>query len=248
MKKRMLWCLLASLIVVGVLVAGCSKSGSTTSGSTTSGSTVTTQEPSSSPTASTQSQTSGNQWIAGLFTKLKQGRGFQADFTNTTYTGAMSSGTMWKQNDTLKMATTVKGIPMVMIINYADKTMVSYRTDTEKGYKMTLPAQYESQNLSNYWNNVDPATVKDLGTQSINGETCHGIQYSITLYGFPDTVKMWLDENLDFPVQIITTTPGGQINTMNFTNIKLGLLPSDTFSVPAGITIRDMASTNQPAQ
>ncbi len=232
MKKRMIWCLLASLIVVSVMVAGCSKGGSTAS----------------NPTASTQSQPSGSQWIADLFTKLKQGTSFKADFTNTAFNGTTSSGTMWKQDDTLKMAITVKGVPMVVIINYADKTMIRYQPDTEKGYKITLSAEYASQNLSNYWNNVDPATVQDLGIQSINGVTCHGIQYHINLYGFPDTVKMWLDENLDFPVQIITTAPSGQTGTMNFTNVQLGSLPSDTFSVPAGITIRDMANTNLPPQ
>jgi outer membrane lipoprotein-sorting protein len=246
MKKRTLWCLLASLIVVGVLVAGCNKSSPTT---TNNSATVATQgQPGSSPTASAQSKPGSSQWIAGLFTELKQGRGFKADFTETTFKGAVSSGTMWKQNDTLKMATTIKGIPMVMIIDYAAKTMVSYRTDTGKGYKMSLPAEYASENLGNYWNNVDPATVQDLGTQSVNGQPCHGIQYSINLYGFSDTVKMWLDEKLDFPVQIVTTTPNGQTGTMNFTNIQLGTLPSDTFSVPAGITIRDMASMTQPAQ
>jgi outer membrane lipoprotein-sorting protein len=232
----MAWCLLAALIVVSVMVAGCSKGGSTASNPPVS----TQGQSSSSPTASTPSQPSGSQWIAGLFTKLQQGESFKADFNNTSLSGKTSNGTMWKQGDSLKMSITVKGSPVVMIINYADKTMINYRPDLKKGYKMTLPTEYASENLSNYWDNVDPTTVKDLGIKSVNGETCHGIQYPANLYGFPDTVTMWLDESQEYPVQIITTTPGNETATMNFTNVQLSPLPSDTFSVPAGITIKDM--------
>ena len=59
---------------------------------------------------------------------------------------------------------------------------------------------------------------------------------------------MWLSEDLDFPVQMISTNANGNTTTMDYTNITVGTLPSDTFSVPAGITIRDMTNVNLPSQ
>lgn len=240
MKKRMIWCLLASLIVVGVLVAGCSKSSSTGSSPTAGSQSVTTQ----SPTATTQSQSSGSQTLADLIAKSKQGRSMQADFTVTTSKGT-ANGTIWKQKDMAKIETTVNGQQSVMIINYADNTMIEYQPARNMGVKMKLPST--SQDASSYLNGVDPSTVQDLGTAVINGETCRVIQY--TMASAPTTtIKMWLSEDLDFPVQMISTNANGNTTTMDYTNITVGTLPSDTFSVPAGITIRDMTNVNLPSQ
>ncbi len=235
MKKRMIWCLMASLIVVGVLVTGCSSKGGSTASSPTA----------SSPTASTQSQSSGSQSIADLFAKFKQGRSMTFDYTVTTSDGKTASGTMWKQSDMMKMETTVNGQQAVMIINYADNTMIEYQPARNMGVKMKLPST--SQDASSYLNGVDPSTVQDLGTAVINGETCRVIQYAMASAP-TTTIKMWLSEDQGIPVHMVSTAADGKTTTLDYTNINVGPLPSDTFSVPAGITIRDMTNMSLPSQ
>jgi outer membrane lipoprotein-sorting protein len=48
---------------------------------------------------------------------------------------------------------------------------------------------------------------------------------------------MWLSDRLGFPVRITSTAADGKTTTMDYTNIKVGPLPSDTFSVPADVKI-----------
>jgi outer membrane lipoprotein-sorting protein len=234
MKKRMIWCLLASLIVVSVLVAGCSKGGSTT-----------TSPPASSPSASTQSQPSASQSLADLLAKAEHGNPVTLDFTVTTSAGKTVSGTMWKQNGMLKMETTANGHQAVMIISYTDNTMIEYQPGSSTGVKMKLPST--SQDATRYLEGVDASTVQDLGTAVINGETCRVVQYAMA-NSPTTTIKMWISEDQGIPVQLISTNANGLTTTMDYTNIKVGPLPGDTFSVPAGITIRDMTNINLPSQ
>jgi hypothetical protein len=87
--------------------------------------------------------------------------------------------------------------------------------------------------------------VQDLGTAVINGETCRVFQYTDENGSL---IKIWLSEDLDFPVQIISTLSNGTTTTADYTNIKVGPLPSDTFSVPAGVKIMDLTNMTLPPQ
>jgi outer membrane lipoprotein-sorting protein len=53
---------------------------------------------------------------------------------------------------------------------------------------------------------------------------------------------MWLSERLGFPVQITSTTADGKTTTIDYTNIKVGALPGDTFQVPASVKITTVPS------
>jgi outer membrane lipoprotein-sorting protein len=165
------------------------------------------------------------------------------DFTVTTSDGKTAGGTMWKQNDMMKMESTANGHQAITIINYADNSMISYQPSQSMGVKMKLPSA--SQDAGSYLNGVDPSTVQDLGTAVINGQTCRVIQYAMA--STPTTnIKMWLSEDLGIPIHMVITDAAGKVTTMDYTNVKVGPLPSDTFSVPAGITIRDMTNINLP--
>ncbi len=243
MKKGMTWCLLASLIVVGILVAGCSKGGSTASSPTAS------SPPASSPTASSppapaQGQPSGSQSLADLINKGKLIQSVSADITSTTSDGKTSSGTIWVQGKMFKFETTVNGTQEVMIYNYNDSSMIVYQPATGRGSKMKL-SQSQNRSPGDLLNEMDPSKVQDLGTAVINGETCRVLQYT-DQYG--TTIKMWLIVDLGFPAQINSTLPNGTTTTADYTNIKVGPLPSDTFSVPAGVKIIDMTNMNLPPQ
>jgi outer membrane lipoprotein-sorting protein len=103
--------------------------------------------------------------------------------------------------------------------------------------------QSQSKPPGDYLNDIDPSKVQESGTAVINGETCSVFQYTNT---DGTTIKMWLSVDLDFPVQITSTTTDGQTTTAEYTNIKVGSLPSDTFKVPANVKIRDLSNTSSP--
>jgi outer membrane lipoprotein-sorting protein len=145
---------------------------------------------------------------------------------------------MWSETGKmLKIDMTVNGLELVMLINLVDNTMTEWQPATKQGTKVNTPAAFSDP--SAYLNSVDISKVKDLGTADINGETCHVIQFTTTNAGQSTTSKMWLSERLGFPVRVATSSAGGNTATMtmDYTNIKVGPLPSDTFTVPADVKI-----------
>jgi outer membrane lipoprotein-sorting protein len=205
-----------------------------TSASTTSSAAAGSQTTTS--TAATQGQTGGAQALTDLMSKYKQVQSVSLDFTVTTPDGMSTSGKMWSETGKmLKIETTVSGVQEVMLINLTDNTMTMWQPATKQGTKIKAPATFSDP--SSYLNGVDTGKVQDLGTADINGETCDVVQYATTAANVSTTTKMWLSQRLGFPVRVTSTTADDKTTTIDYTNIKVGSLPSDTFSVPADVKI-----------
>ena len=214
--------------ICGTLTPSASAGGSTT----TLASTTTVSQ-------SGGSQGSGSQALADLFDEYKQTKDVSLDFAMTTSTGPSTTGKMWSQaGKNMKIETTVSNVVSVMIINLTDNTMIMYQPSTKQGMKTTVDIPL--QDPSSYADDVNVSDVQDLGTEEVNGETCRVVQYT-TSGGSTDgttvTVKMWLSERLGFPVKLTTTSADGTVTTVEYSNIKVGSLPGDTFEVPADVTI-----------
>jgi outer membrane lipoprotein-sorting protein len=202
--------------------------------STTSSSVVGSQTTTS--TAAGQSQTAGNQTFTDLMSKYKQVQSVSLDFAVKTPDGKSTSGKMWSETGKkLKIETTVNGVQEVMLINLADNTVTMWQPATKQGTKITSPTTFSDP--SGYLNGVDTSKVEDLGTADVNGETCDVVQYTTTVSGTSTTTKMWLSQRLGFPVRVTSTTADGKTTTIDYTNINVGSLPSDTFTVPADVKI-----------
>ena len=135
----------------------------------------------------------------------------------------------------LKIQTTANGVQEVMLINLADNTMTMWQPATKQGTKIKAPTTFSDP--SSYLNGIDVSKVQNLGTEDVNGETCDVVQYVTTAAGASTTTKMWLSQRLGFPVRLTMTTADGKTTTIDYTNIKVGSLPSGTFSVPADVKI-----------
>ena len=182
---------------------------------------------------------SGSQALADLFDEYKQTKDVALDFAITGSDGTISSGKMWSQaGKYMKLEATMGGVVSVMIIDLAANTMIMYDPSTKQGMKTTVSVPL--QDPSSYADDVNVGDVQDLGTEKVNGETCRVVQYT-TSTGTADattiTVKMWLSEKLGFPVKLVTTSPDGTKTTIEYSNIKVGSLPDDTFKVPADVKI-----------
>jgi outer membrane lipoprotein-sorting protein len=206
-----------------------STSTSTTS-STIAGSETTTS------TVAAQGQTGGTQALTDLMSKYKQVQSVSLDFAVTTPENTSISGTMWSETGKmLKIQTTANGVQEVMLINLADNTMTMWQPATKQGTKIKAPTTFSDP--SSYLNGIDVSKVQNLGTEDVNGETCDVVQYVTTAAGASTTTKMWLSQRLGFPVRLTMTTADGKTTTIDYTNIKVGSLPSGTFSVPADVKI-----------
>ena len=173
-----------------------------------------------------------------MLNKYKKVESVSLDFKMTTAGGATTSGKMWSEaGKMLKLDISAGGVEMMMLINLTDNTMTQWQPATKKGTTIKAPITFSDP--SAYLNGIDVSQVKDLGTTDINGETCHVIQFTTTTAGQSMASKMWLSERLGFPVRVVTSSAGGDTAsmTMDYTNIKVGSLPSDTFTVPADVTI-----------
>ena len=234
---------LAALLIVAAAGCGNSASTTTTAAPTTSMSAMASTTTSSAAgaqttisTAATQGQTSGAQTLADLIGKYKQAQSLSLDFTVTTPGGTSASGSMWAETGKmLKIETTVGSLQEVMLINLTDNTMTMWQPATKQGTKIKAPTTFSDP--TSYLKDVDASKVQDLGTADLNGQTCHVLQFTRTDATGSTTVKMWLSESLGFPVQVTSTTADGKTTTMSYTNVKVGSLPSDTFTVPADVKI-----------
>lgn len=240
---------LVALVVAAVAGCGSPASTSTTAASTAVSTAATTSTSSSTSssvagsqttasTAAAQGQTGGAQALTDLLNKYKKVQSVSLDFKMTTAGGTNTSGKMWSEaGKMLKLDMTANGVEMVMLINLTDNTMTEWQPATKKGTKIKAPITFSDP--SAYLNGVDISQVKDLGTADVNGETCHVIQFTTTVSGKSMTSKMWLSERLGFPVRVVTSATGGDTATMtmDYTNINVGSLPGDTFTVPADVNI-----------
>jgi outer membrane lipoprotein-sorting protein len=182
---------------------------------------------------------SGSQALADLFGEYKQTKDVALDFAITGSGGVVSSGKMWSQaGKFMKLETKISGAVSVMIIDLAANTMIMYDPATKQGMKTTVSVPL--QDPSSYADDVNVSDIQDLGTEKVNGETCRVVQYTTstsTADATTITVKMWLSEKLGFPVKVVTTSADGTTTTIEYSNIKVGSLPDDTFKVPSDVKI-----------
>jgi outer membrane lipoprotein-sorting protein len=226
---------IALTALVAVTAAGCGSSVTTTVGSSAAGSIATTK------TVATTSNPSGSQALMDLVGKYKQVKSMSLDFKAATPDGKVASGTIWGETGKmLKIETTENGMKSVILVNLADNTMTMYQPSTNRGTKTKALASF--QNPSTYLDGIGQSKLKDLGTGTINGEVCRIIEFARTNANGSTTNKMWLSERLGFPVQITSTTADGKTTTIDYTNIKVGALPGDTFQVPASVKITTVPS------
>jgi outer membrane lipoprotein-sorting protein len=204
--------------------------------------TTTTTAASSSATSSSstsEGQSTGgddSKALADLFSKYKQTTDVALDFAVATADSQAIAGKMWSQaGKKMKVETSVSNIVSVMIIDLTANTMIVYQPSTKQGMKTKIDLPL--QDPSSYANDVKVSDMEDLGTEEVNGQTCRVVQYSTTIDGAKVKAKMWMSEKLGFPVRVMSTSADGKTTTIDYTNIKAGTLPNDTFKVPSDVKI-----------
>jgi len=171
-------------------------------------------------------------------------QGISLDYVMTESDKTISSGKILGQpsNKMMRIETTINEVLDVIIINETEKSVIIYQPDKKTGKKVDIStySQLASLSYEEYVNSIDPKAT-DLGNEDVNGVTCRVIQYTSS---DKSTITMWISETLNFPARIKTVTVDGITRQSDYTNIVIGTLPVDTFSVPAGISIHDQTTAN----
>jgi outer membrane lipoprotein-sorting protein len=216
------------LLVVIVMAGGC-------------GNSTAAKQASTSQTSKAQSLT---ELIDKVKDKAKQAQGISLDFTASAPDSQTTTGKLWGQTGKMmKIETIYNGEQTVAIVNSTDNTITLYQPNLKKGMKIkkSIMSQLSYQSYEDYLNAIDPKVTKDLGTEVVNNEACRVIEYPS---GSDKTMKMWLSENLDFPVRVKMTTGDGKTTQIDYMNIDFSALSGDIFNVPADIKISDQTKGN----
>lgn len=195
------------------------------------------------PPMASPGQAGGNRQLVSLITKYKQTKSVSFDFTLNSSTGQNASGKEWNDGRMVKIeTTTVKGVEEVIIADLQTGTVTVYQPSTNQGRVIKATTLSSVPTPIGSLKNVSLGDIKDKGTATVNGEVCRVIQHAITHTNtngqtVTDEATIWLSERLAFPVKQTVTTPGGGTTTVEFTNVKIGPLPADTFTIPGSVKI-----------
>lgn len=193
------------------------------------------------PVAVSPGQSAAQASLAALVTKFQQPKSAVFDFKLTSAAGQVTSGKEWNQGGQMvKIETTVKGADEVIIVDIPAGTTTVYYPGTNKGTvtKSSIPFPDPVGTIKG----LSLSDLKDLGTATMDGKPCRVVGYTITHKGPNGTTitysgTTWLGERLAFPVKQMITTQNGATTTLEFSNVRLGPLPSDSFTVPANVKI-----------
>ena len=241
----------ATVAVMGLAIVACGGTATTsTSAATGTGDTASTASSATTATSSTEASTAtsaatettqagGGGSLADLFAAYAKIQSLSTDFTVSTPQGAPMTGTMWEDSGTMmRIDTQANGIKSVIIADVAANTMIMYQPASKQGLKSKSTIPFQDPIAAG--KELAATKVKDLGTEQLNGQTCHVLEYNPASDAV-STVKMWLSESLNFPVQVSYTTADGLVTTMTYSNTKVNQsLPSDIFTVPSDVKIISM--------
>lgn len=264
-RKKIIVIISASTLIFFAVTGCASNNTHTIASSTESTLTSASSVPSISPTSYPQTSASispttnsgdGNSTIKDLVATIQSVSSVSLDFTAVTIQGKHVSGSIaYEKGKMVKAVINSNDSSVVVITDIINKTETSYQPSTKQGIKRSYQttAKQESKiseaeellisDQISYLANIVPGCIVDLGSDTINNIPCKLIQYS-SPYARPFdswiTIEMWIDDSINYPVRIINTAPDGKSNQINYSNIKIGALPNDTFDIPSDITIKDL--------
>lgn len=176
--------------------------------------------------------------LADLLGKGKQATGLSYDFIMTAKSGPQMNGKMWIDGKKMRNETVTQNQKMVMIVDGDANVAYMYNPDQNSAMKIPLDNSKSQQTPSGYTRDVDPAKAKVLETTTYDGIRCRVVQ--IDSADGKSQTKMWLREDYGLPVKVETTDASGGKTVMEYKNMKVGPVPTDTFQLPGGVKVTDM--------
>lgn len=143
---------------------------------------------------------------------------------------------VWLQGDLMKTETVVDGETLIMVIDNTRGELFSYDSAENTAIKMSLgEGQVRTpESPLEYVRDLCPSEWVPGGTAFFDGLRCRKFVRD-ELHG--ETV-LYLWEEYGIPLRVENTIDG-RTTVIEFRELEVGLLPEDTFDLPAGVQVMD---------
>ncbi|MGE5370955.1 MAG: DUF4412 domain-containing protein [Solirubrobacterales bacterium] len=214
----------AGFMVIMVLIlgiAGCSGASKAPAGSAGGG----------APAASSES---GKNPLAELAAKATGVDGMAFDLVMTSQSIGTKTMKGYVSGKATRMEMETAGQKVIMI-RQANGDFYSYMPSVNMAIKMkpTGSAETPADWAEKY--NEPKYTVKETGSETIDGISCEGYQI---LTGGQEESKMWVREDNGIPMKVEVAQAGDKIVVM-YKNMRFGAQPVSLFELPAGVKITE---------
>jgi len=173
-----------------------------------------------------------------LFSRGKQVQGMSYDYILTAPSGTMS-GKVWLQGSKIKTETTIAGQHMISFFDRDTNTVITYYPDQNKAVKLSAGSRQKNvQTPSEYTGGVDPAKSKIVETVVYDGARCRVV--AVTGADGREEMRLWVREDCGLPVRVEVTSASGEKTVMEYKNLQVGSLPTETFELPQGVEVTDI--------
>jgi len=146
--------------------------------------------------------------------------------------GQTQTGKVFIKGKKMRMEMNAPGNKMVHIMLPEENKTIILMTEEKMYMEMVAAYKPSSSPSSNKEDLEKVATLKQLGTETINGYLCD--TYQVIFHDKNQgTMTQWYSEKLNFPIKMISQGPQGEVVT-EYQNIKEGTVPDSSFLIPPG--------------
>jgi outer membrane lipoprotein-sorting protein len=228
--RKILFCLLMISLLVTIPVLAACTDGTTTPTTTT----PTTTTPTTTTTTTEPVETLGE--------ILERSAGISSvkyDKVITSPGKETQTIKVWVKGNKMREETTTQGQTVITLLDmdWDARTMYVYNPEQRKDlawsvtYVPAKSAMDEAQSIPDYAPTI-------IGHETLDGEVCLVVKYTVVEYTVAVTSKMWIWEQYGFPLRIETTTAEGK-TIIEYKNVEFGDIPDSTFELPEGVKIVD---------
>lgn len=232
-KMRGLICLLAA-VLLAVLLAGCGAESEPSKQEVTPAEEA--QQPAKVETSAPASSAGGE--VETLIAKSKKFDSMSFEYViEDIY--ASAEGKVWAKGSKSKNEMTMEGQTMITIVDFAtDEAIVYFPQDNIATLENLVPEMvgwYE--NPTNYYDDLDIANVKIVGTETVDGYKCKIMTVS-NAKGEVES-KVWVSEEYGIPLRIEAYYEDGVVGTLEYKNLEVGSVSDAEFKLPDNVTVMD---------
>ena len=163
---------------------------------------------------------------------------FLADMIQTM-AGQTQTGKVLIKGKKMRMEMNTPGNKMVHIMLPEENKTIILMPEEKMYMEMVTTNRPSASPPSNKEDLEKVATLKPLGTETINGYLCE--TYQVIFHDKDQgTMTQWYSKKLNFPIKMISQGPHGEVVT-EYHNIKESPVPDSSFIIPPGYKQMPMA-------
>ena len=223
MKRALSALVMACLILISLGIIGCG------GGKQDS---VSSAQPTPAPTAKEET-------ISDLFGKAKNLPGMSYDFSMTAEDIKMT-GTMWLAGKKMRSEIVMDNNKMISISDGEAGVVYIYDPAQGTAIKMAYDANAQTAPTpERFTEKIDFAITKVIENTTYDGVKCKVLLVKDNTS--KAETKLWIREDYGIPLRVEAIDSDGGKTVMEYKNLKVGAQPANTFQLPAGVKVTDMA-------